>query len=321
MLIEISVNNKGQRLDVYLRENGYVSSRALAQKLIDSGHVQVNNQSTKPSYLLEEGDQVEFKEIEVAPLKLQPWEYPLNIAHEDKDIIVINKPNNLVMHPAPGHSDRTLVHALLAHTQELSMGAGERRPGIVHRIDKDTSGLVVIAKNDRAHQFLAEQFKNKTVHRVYYAICYGYFKEPTGSVEGLIARHPRDRKKFCLMQGGKDDFKEDHRGKWSKTHYRVLKELDSGLSLVELKLETGRTHQIRVHLHHIGHPLVGDKLYLGQGYWKNLKSTKLKNVIKELGRVALHAKELAFEHPTTLERLHFSTEFPQNLTQLLEDPI
>ncbi len=307
--ITITQDNAGQRLDSFLGHRENITSRSQASLLIKAGHIKVNGHLQKPSYLLEKGDQLYLQMPPEKPSTLVPWNYPLDIIHEDQDLIVLNKPSGLVVHPAAGHDQDTLVNALIAHTDELSMGLKEKRPGIVHRLDKDTSGLLVVAKNNHSHNLLAQQFKDKTTHRVYHAICFGKFKSLNDSIEGFISRHPNHRKKFSLNN-------DKDKGKWSKTHYKVLMTTPSGLNLVELKLETGRTHQIRVHLSHIGHPVVGDDLYGALGYYKNLKSENLKKKIKDLGRFALHAKELGFKHPSSKKDFFFSTDMPDILKNL-----
>ena len=313
--LKITDSEAGQRLDIFLSQVKNLASRSKVSQWIKDEKITINGKKSKPSYILEKLDLLYIPKFEYLDQKdpsLVPWDYPLNIVHEDSDVIVLNKPPGLVVHPAAGHQTDTLVNALIAHTNSLSSGSDPNRPGIVHRIDKDTSGLLVVTKNDRSHDIIARQFKNKTIHRVYHAICYGHLKEDEGFIEGYLSRHPTDRKKFHLHQ-------ESEKGKWSKTHYKVLQKTLSGLSFIELKLETGRTHQIRIHLSQMGHPIIGDELYGPKGHLKNLKSVQLRKKIKNLDRFALHATELGFIHPQTQSEVFFSQDMPINLKEFLNN--
>lgn len=289
----------GLRLDKALTKIPEISSRSQAAILIENHHVLVNGQSVKSSYILSSGDKVEIELAPPPPTELLPWNHPLEILFEDKDLLVVNKPAGMVVHPAAGHAQETLVNALLAHTSDLSEGSSLDRPGLVHRIDKETSGLLVIAKNNLAHEKLAEQFKNRSIDRKYWCVVEGRTTTKEGSIESILARHPTHRKKFASIRDlktkkiitGKEN---SDKGKWAKTHFKVLKSI-SGLHYIELKLETGRTHQIRVHLSEVGLPIVGDELY----------GSKMK-----LSRFFLHAAELGFVHPTTGQKLFFSVDWP-----------
>lgn len=294
----------GQRLDRYLTSLPEVISRSFAQDLIGKKLVLVDGKEARSSLTLKQDQIVEVSIPEMAePIELVPYDFPLDIIFEDKDLIVLNKPSGLVIHPAVGHEQDTLVNALLYHTKDLSM-KNEQRPGIVHRIDKETSGLLVVAKNDFAHEKLAQQFKDKTTHRIYYAVATGALARKTGTAKSYLARHTSDRKRYASIRENNkiistfDDSFED--GKWAVTHYEKLGQ-SSGLSYVKLKLETGRTHQIRVHLSEMGNPLVGDILY---GY----SQQKAKN--EKLSRFYLHAAELGFTHPTTNEKMLFKIDWP-----------
>jgi 23S rRNA pseudouridine1911/1915/1917 synthase len=237
-----------------------------------------------------------------------PEDIPLEILYEDADLVVLNKPAGMVVHPGAGNSAGTLVNALLGHCHDLSGIGGELRPGIVHRIDKETSGILVVAKSDNAHQGLSGQFSAHTIKRVYIALVFGSMKTDTGKIEGTIGRHPVDRKK---MSG------TSRHGKRAVTHWRVLARYP-GISLLRIKLETGRTHQIRVHLSENGHPLLGDAVYGGSGRLAGLKDAKLRSLIKEMGRQALHAQTLGFIHPVTGVYLEFSAELPADIQTILD---
>jgi 23S rRNA pseudouridine1911/1915/1917 synthase len=278
-------------------------TRAFIQDLIEQGHVLLNGKLTKSSAMVRNGDRIEINIPPPRPTALLPFEFKLDIRFEDEDLLVINKPSGLVVHPAAGHEQDTLVNALLFHTQNLSM-KNELRPGIVHRIDKETSGLIVVAKNDRTHESLAAQFKAKTTHRIYSAVAEGTAPKKSGTIKSYLARHPTDRKRFAsLRAGGKivDAAAQAFEiGKWAVTHYEILQSKPPR-HLVRLRLETGRTHQIRVHLSEMGLPIVGDTLY---GYSK--KSLR----DNSLARFFLHATELGFTHPTTQESMLFKVPWP-----------
>ena len=286
--LTVKEEESGERIDRYLSGKDLFPSRAYLQKLIKADKVKVNGIPVKASYKLESTDEIQVDYAEPQPLKVQAEDLPLEILYEDADLIVINKPRGMVVHPAVGNYRGTLVNALLAHCHDLSGIGGVIRPGIVHRLDKDTSGVLVAAKNDRAHLSLAKQLKDRTMTRRYLALVHGRLKEVAGKIDAPIGRHPVQRKKMAVIAGGKP----------AVTHYRVLEELGP-YTLVELRLETGRTHQIRVHMQHIGHSVAGDQVY-GRG--------------KEpfaLDGQALHAAVLGFYHPRTGEYLEFSTAMPK----------
>ncbi len=300
------------RLDQFLFQQGVLSTRSQASKMIAGGHVTISGKRLKPAYIPRLGDVIEIK-IPLEPVdRLVPFEYPLEVIFEDDDLLVVNKPSGLVVHPAVGHRGDTLVNALVHRTTRLSQGYSSDRPGIVHRLDRDTSGLLVVARNDYAHSQLGRQFMRRSVHRIYWAIVYGTLKKSEGCIESFIARHPQDRKRFFSLK------EDEARGKRAVTHYRVIATCSSGLSLVHLKLETGRTHQIRVHLSDIGHPIVGDLTYGNTSRISQIKSVSLRKIISQLDRFALHASELGFSHPRSERWIQFKVDWPKNLMELVE---
>lgn len=250
----VDIDNVGKRIDVYLAEMIENMSRSQIQKIISDGNVTVNEKIVKSNYKLKEDDEIVLNLPEPVVLKIEPEDIPIEIIYEDNDLVVVNKPQGMVVHPAPGNYSGTLVNALLYHCKNLSSINGVIRPGIVHRIDKDTSGILVVAKNDISHRSLAEQIKEHSVNRIYLAITEGIVKDDEGTINKPIARHPVDRKKMAIVDGGREAI----------THYKVLERFKEN-TYIQCKLETGRTHQIRVHMSSIGHPLVGDPVY---GYKK-----------------------------------------------------
>lgn len=282
------------RLDVFLSEKLPDKSRSYIKQLIDAGSVLVSGKSKKSSYKLKMGDRINVSLPQNKQLDLEPENIPLDILYEDSDVVVINKPQGMVVHPASGVFTGTLVNALLYHCSDLSGINGVNRPGIVHRIDKDTSGILVIAKNDNAHRSLAKQLKEHTMTRVYIALVEGVIKEDEGTVDAPLGRHPVERIKISVVKDGKR----------AVTHYKVLERFNSN-TLVECRLETGRTHQIRVHMSYIGHPLVGDPVY---GYHKQRFNLK--------GQL-LHAKKLGFIHPSTEKYIEFESDIPDSFSKVI----
>ena len=285
-------DNDYKRLDVYLM-NELDISRSKVEKLIKDGNVLVNGKTVKPSYSVKKGDSIEYEIVE-EDMDVEPENIPLDIVYEDDDVIVINKANGMVVHPAPGNYHGTLVNALMYHFKNLSSINGTLRPGIVHRIDADTTGLLMVAKNDKAHEILAKELEEKKTKRKYIALVWGVIEEDTATIDAPIGRDPKDRKKMAVVAGGKP----------SVTHIEVLKRYKDA-TLIECVLETGRTHQIRVHLNYIGHPLVNDPVY-GK-----------RKLIDESGQ-CLHAKELGFIHPTTKEEMYFTSELPECMTNIID---
>ncbi|MFW2487617.1 RluA family pseudouridine synthase [Clostridium chromiireducens] len=290
----VDEKDKGIRIDKYLSEVFDDKSRSFIQGLIEKESIKVNNKIQKSNYKLKPYDEIEVLLSEPEILKVDPEDIPLTILYGDKDIVVVNKEQGMVVHPAPGNYNGTLVNALLFHCKDLSSINGVIRPGIVHRIDKDTSGVLVIAKNDEAHNKLSEQLKDHSMKREYYALVEGRIKNDNGTINKPLARNKKDRLKIAVVEGGKNAI----------THYEVL-ERYNGYTLIKCILETGRTHQIRVHMSSIGFPLVGDPLY---GFKK--QKFKLKGQM-------LHAKTLGFIHPSKNEYMEFTTELPQYFEEIL----
>jgi len=291
----IEEQHVGKRLDAFVSENVEGQSRSYIQKLIEQEEVMVNGKSAKSNYKLRKNDSVEVHIPDPIPLEVQAEEIDLNIVYEDEDVIVINKPQGMVVHPAHGNYSGTIVNALLSHCDNLSGINGVMRPGIVHRIDKDTSGIIVIAKNNEAHVSLSEQLKEHSITRCYSALVEGRVKNEKGTIETLIGRNPKDRKEMAVVTRS---------GKRAVTHYTVLEQFEN-YTLIEARLETGRTHQIRVHMAHIGHPIVGDPVY---GYKKQRFETN--------GQL-LHARILGFVHPRTGEYVEFEAPLPEYFVDIL----
>lgn len=292
----INSEEEGQRIDKYLSVMIEGKSRSFVQGLIEEKKVKANSKVIKSNYKLKKGDFVEVEVPELVELNVSAEEMNLDIVYEDEDVLVVNKEKGIVVHPAPGNYTGTLVNGILHHCSDLSGINGVIRPGIVHRIDKDTSGILVIAKNDEAHNDLAAQFKEHSIKREYYALVEGKFSNIKGTVDKPISRDKKERIKMAINSDGKR----------AVTHYEVLEQYDKGVSLVKCTLETGRTHQIRVHMSSIGHPLVGDLVY---GY----KRQKF-----NIEGQALHAKTLGFIHPRTKEYMEFTSELPNYFKELLE---
>ncbi|MHB8173884.1 MAG: RluA family pseudouridine synthase [Nitrospirota bacterium] len=290
----------GMRLDVFLAGAGIGLTRSHAQKLIDEGLVAVSGKTRKANYKLKPGDHVDVVVPEPEELKTLPENIPFEVLYEDEDIIVVNKPAGMVVHPAAGNFSGTLVNALLFRYGRLSSVGGGFRPGIVHRLDKDTSGVMVVARNDKAHHELARQFKVHENIREYFAIAVGTFKDTEGTVAVAIGRHVTDRKKMSPVT---------FQGRNAITHYKVIENF-KGAAYIRLRLATGRTHQVRVHMAHIGHPLAGDRVYGGAGAAKLLGM--------KIPRQMLHAALLGITHPSTGEYMQFEKEAPEDMAKVLK---
>ena len=290
-------NNIETRIDSYLAE--YLDeSRSKIAKMLKENYILVNNSSVKASYLLRENDVVTVKEYEDAPMKAEAEDMDLDIVYEDEDVLVVNKPKGMVVHPAAGHYTGTLVNALMYHCQgSLSGINGVMRPGIVHRIDMDTTGSIIICKNDLSHNHIAAQLKNHSVVRKYHAICHGVINEEDGTINAPIGRHNVDRKRMAV---------NERNGKEAITHYKVLERYRQ-YSYIECELETGRTHQIRVHMSSIGHPILGDSVYANN-----------RKIPFKLEGQCLHAKTLGFIHPRTLKYIEIDSPLPEYFSHLLE---
>jgi 23S rRNA pseudouridine1911/1915/1917 synthase len=298
--INLQVEEKGERIDRYLSQHLPDLSRSRIQQLIEQGNVQVNSKvCTSKKITVQAGDRIFLTIPAAKPLDLQPEAIPLEVLYEDDALIIINKPAGLVVHPAPGHEDGTLVNALLAHCPNLAGIGGVQRPGIVHRLDKDTTGAIAIAKTDQAHQHLQAQLKAKTARRQYLGVVYGSPAAESGTIDQPIGRHPVDRKKMAIVPVEKG-------GRSAVTHWQVRERLGN-YTLIHFQLETGRTHQIRVHSAYIGHPIVGDPIYSsGRSLGVNLPGQ------------ALHAWKLSLQHPVSGEWIEVTAPLPKTLTTLLD---
>ncbi len=298
--ISLQTEQTGDRLDRYLSQKLPDLSRSRIQQLIEQGQVQINNKiCTSKKTTVQLGDRISLTIPDPKPLNLQPEAIPLNILYEDDSLIIINKPADLVVHPAAGHESGTLVNALLAHCSNLAGIGGVQRPGIVHRLDKDTTGAIAIAKTDQAHQHLQAQLKAKTARRQYLGVVYGAPSSNSGTIDQPIGRHPVDRKKMAVVPIEKG-------GRSATTHWQIQERLGN-YTLIHFQLETGRTHQIRVHSAYMGHPIVGDSVYsTGRSVGVNLSGQ------------ALHAWRLTLQHPQTGELIEVTAELPKTFTTLLE---
>ena len=291
------VENENKRIDAYLSEKLEDTSRVAIQRLITNGKVLVNGKNIKSSYKVQTGDKIEVEEEIPVEVSLKAQDIPLDIIYEDNDIIVVNKPKGMVVHPANGNPDGTLVNAIMAICKDSLSGiGGEIRPGIVHRLDKDTSGIIIVAKNDKAHINLSEQIKDHKVKKTYIALVRGIVKENEATINMPIGRNEKDRKKMAVTKKGKEAI----------THFKVLQRYDK-YTLLQVNIETGRTHQIRVHLSQIGYPIVGDEVYSnGKNEW-NIKGQ------------CLHAKSLEFTHPITGEKMYLEAKLPEYFENILKD--
>ena len=292
----VSQEEKGKRLDTYISSVDTDITRTSAQRLIEDGNILVNGKNAKVSYKIQENDKISVEIPEPKQIELKAQDIPIEIIYEDSDIIVVNKPKGMVVHPANGNPDGTLVNAIMAICKDSLSGiGGEIRPGIVHRIDKDTSGLLIVAKNDNAHVKMSEQIKNHEVKKTYIALVRGIFKENEATIDMPIGRSTSDRKKMAVNKNGKNAI----------THIKVLKRFDK-YTLLQVNIETGRTHQIRVHLSHIGYPIVGDYTY-----------SNGKNEFDVVGQ-CLHAQKLEFKHPITQKDMCLEAELPQYFKDILD---
>lgn len=303
------------RIDQFLANFLENISRSKAQKLIKGGYVLVDGKYTKANYQVHPNDIIDVHiPITPRPDKAEPEDIPLDVVYEDEYLLVVNKPAGMVVHPAYANYTGTLVNALLQHTKILSDYNEPGRPGIVHRLDKDTSGLLVVAKEDSTHAQLAKQFSNRTIEREYWAVCWGSFDEPEGEIIHNITRSKKDRKVFTVSDNEKE-------GKFAHTTFQVLEDF-SFASLIKLKLKTGRTHQIRVHLAHLRKPVFGDETYGGRKQLYGLTTPnfkrQVKNLLEIMPRQALHAKTIGFTHPQTGEKVSFDSELPEDMEKLLK---
>lgn len=316
--LRIPPGQSKERLDAYLTSHIENATRTKVQEAIKSGEVTVNGKSVKASYLIQPDDLISIHLNKPEPPEVKAEAIPLEIVYEDDHLLVVNKPAGMVTHPAYKNYSGTLVNALMHHSEKLSQLHAEEddefdivRPGIVHRLDKDTSGLLVVAKDETTHQKLAKQFAAKTSEREYYAIVWGTFKQLSGTIDAPLGRSKSDRKKVAVTADGKH----------AVTEYEVIEQFDY-LALIKLHLRTGRTHQIRVHLAHIHHPVFGDETYGGReiiaGGIEGKKKAEVKNLLEMMPRQALHAKKLGFVHPVTKEMMRFESKLPEDMRQLLE---
>jgi 23S rRNA pseudouridine1911/1915/1917 synthase len=301
---KISADEAGTRLDAYLASQIEGWSRARLQRLIENEDVLVNGKSSKPSYKIREQDEVEVELIAPAADAFVPENIPIDIVYEDDTLVVVNKPAGLVVHPAAGMPSGTLANALAYHFQQLPAGTGVR-PGLVHRLDRDTSGLLVVAKTDSALENLSDQFRDRTVYKSYVALVHGRLAASSGKIDQPLARDPSNRTRMAVVRGGRN----------ALTLYRVRRGFDR-FTLLDVELKTGRTHQIRVHLAWLKHPVVGDETY-GGGRDNTIQDTRLRARVRSLNRQFLHAEKLGFTHPKTGEFMKFESPLPEVLTELL----
>ncbi|MBW3552030.1 MAG: RluA family pseudouridine synthase [Gemmatimonadetes bacterium] len=299
----------GQRIDAHIAAQLPELSRSRVAQLMESGNVRLNGAVPRKSERVAEGDVIELEVPPLQPSVIEPEAIPLEIVYEDRDLLVVNKPAGLVVHPAPGHRSGTLVNALLHHVEDLSGIGGVKRPGIVHRLDKDTSGLMIVAKHDRAHRRLSGALKRRDINRVYLAACWGHLQEDRQTVDAPLARSRSDRKKIAVAESGRR----------AVTHFTRVERWVAA-DLLEARLETGRTHQIRVHLAHLGHPVVGDEVYGGGGA-RGISGTGrgwARELEARVPRQFLHAARLAFDHPRTGERIDLEARLPPDLAGAAE---
>lgn len=309
-LIAVDMNEFGNRLDRVVAAHLNGCSRSQISHLIRRGDVRVNNSQKKSSYCVKPGDRITGRIPNPESVALQAEPIEIDILFEDKDIIVVNKKAGMVVHPAPGHMTGTMANALLYHCPDIEGTGGEVRPGIVHRLDKDTSGLIVVAKNQSAHIRLCSQFEKRTVHKEYLTLVYGEIGQDSGTIELPIGRHPSDRTKMAVVEGDK--------GRHAVTLWRVEKRFE-GLTVLGVVLKTGRTHQIRVHCASMHHPIVGDGVYGSPKAFRNFKKKpQILNLLKSADRQMLHAHRMSFIHPVSGEIISFEAPLPEDMTVLLD---
>jgi 23S rRNA pseudouridine1911/1915/1917 synthase len=307
LTFRVAEREAGERLDAYLAARINDWSRSRIQRLIEEGDVLIGGLTSKSSYKLRVADEIEVELTPLASTEFTPENIPIEVIYEDDELVVVNKPAGLVVHPAAGLPSGTLANALAFHFQQLSTHAGAVRPGIVHRLDRDTSGLVLVAKTEAAHEQLADQFRAREVFKSYVALVHGRLEQESGSIDQPIARDPRNRTRMAVVRGGRP----------SLSLYRVRRSYDR-FTLLDVQIKTGRTHQIRVHLQWLKHPVVGDALY-GDGRDKTVQDPQLRARINALHRQFLHAEQLGFRHPRTDERLRFTAPLPDKLAKLLDE--
>jgi 23S rRNA pseudouridine1911/1915/1917 synthase len=306
---DIRHEEQGLRLDHFLVSRSSALSRSRIQELIRKGSVRINGALSRPSYRVRTGDHISVSIPPPSPTVLEPEPVDFAIVYEDDAIVVVDKPAGLVVHPAPGHQTGTLVHGLLWHCRGLSGIGGVTRPGIVHRLDKDTSGLMVVAKTDHAHAALAGQFKSGEINKEYRAVVHGLVNAGNGRIDAPIARHSRKRKEMAVVEG---------RGKEAITTWQLVEIFPAGFSLLRVSIKTGRTHQIRVHFSHLGHPVAGDPVYgYGKRWWKGHPLQK-EGIIASPGRQMLHAEHLGFRHPESGRFMEFEADLPNDFREMLE---
>ena len=306
LTFEAGEGDAGARLDAFLAARVEGVSRSTLKRVIEDGDVLVGGRAAKPSHKLRAGERVEVELPPPPPSEIEPEEIPLDILHEDEEVVVVNKPAGRVVHPAAGVSSGTLANALAFHFGRLSAHAGSLRPGLVHRLDRDTSGVIVVAKTARAHENLSDQFRARTVFKSYLALVHGATREEKGKIEEPLARDPRNRTRMAVVRGGRA----------ALSLWRVRRRFER-MTLLDVQIKTGRTHQIRVHLAWIKHPVVGDETY-GGGRDKTVADARLRARIAALGRQFLHAERLGFHHPRTAEWLSFTAPLPPELSEFLE---
>ena len=306
LTLTVPEENAGTRLDAFLASRIEGWSRARLQRLIEDSDVLVNGRPSKASYKLRANDEIEAELTTLPTTAFIPEDVPIQVVYEDDDLIVVNKPAGMVVHPSAGTTSGTLANALAFHFQDLSTAGGVARPGIVHRLDKDTSGLLLVAKTEQAHETLADQFRAREVFKLYVALVHGQVGRDRGEIDEPIARDPRHRTRMAIVRGGRS----------ALSIYRARERFDR-FTLIDVELKTGRTHQIRVHLAWIKHPVVGDETY-GSGRDNTVADPKIRSQIAKLGRQFLHAEKLGFSHPKSGERLNFTSPLPTELQKLLD---